>query len=74
MIMIKLSRGELRKIASALDYKREALEYVRDTETEHYDYLERCIANREAELLMSLTNKLLQIADSDAKRVEIINY
>ena len=74
-MMIRLSRHELRTLVKLCDERRLADELVRDNEVDgaSYSYIERCLANLEAEHMKSLSDKLLQVVNSDAKRVEIIH-
>lgn len=68
--MVWFSRNELKKLANMCDDRMYQLEDFRDN-AESATYAERCLANREAEWMKSLSAKLLKVAESDARRVEI---
>jgi hypothetical protein len=74
VIMKWISRNELRKLAMLCDQRQLDDELIRDNAVDgaNYDYGERCIADKEACYMKSLSAKLIAIADSDAKRVEIV--
>lgn len=68
-----LTKSDLKKLADLCEDRQFADELVRDDEVDgtNYSYLERCVAAKEAEWMKSLSAKLLRIADSSARRVEI---
>ena len=72
--MIWLSRTDLRKLAALCEDRRFSDELVRDNSVDGttYSYGERCLAAHEAEYMKGLSEKLLKVADSTAKRVEIV--
>ena len=69
--MVWFSRNELKKLADMCEYRMYQLEGVRDSADGEATYLERCLAHREAEWMKDLSAKLLEVAESNAKRVEI---
>lgn len=68
-----LTKSDLRKLAKLCEDRRFADELVRDNAVDgaSYSYAERCLANREAEWMKSLSAKLDRIADSSARRIEV---
>ena len=72
-IMEYLTKSELRKLAALCDDRRFADELVRDNAVDgaSYNYAERCFANHDAEWMKALSAKLMKIAESPARRVEI---
>ena len=72
--MTWFSKSELKKLAALCDDRRFACELVRDNAVDGtvYSYGERCLANNEAEWMKSLSAKLLEVAESNARRVEIV--
>lgn len=73
IMMEYLTKSDLKKLADLCQNRQFADEQVRDNAVDgvDYSYLERCVANREAEWMKSLSAKLYRIAESGAKRVEI---
>lgn len=68
-----LTKSELKKLAALCEDRQFADELVRDNAVDGtiYSYGERCLAANEAEWMKALTAKLLRIAGSSARRVEI---
>ncbi len=71
--MVSFNRNELRKLSAVCEDRRYGYELVRDNAVDgaNYSYLERCLAAREVEYMESLTKKLLSVADSNARRIEV---
>ena len=71
--MTRFSKNDLRKLAALCEERCFADELVRDNDVDgaNYDYMERCLASREAEYMKALSAKLLAVAESNARRVEI---
>lgn len=71
--MTWFSKNDLRKLAALCKDRQLACELVRDNEVDgaNYSYLERCVAAREVDYMKALSAKLLSVADSSARRVEI---
>ena len=68
--MTWFSRNELKKLSALCDDRRYQMENVRDNED--VSYMERCLANHEAEYMKALSEKLWEVAESPARRVEIV--
>lgn len=69
--MVWFSKNELRKLSAVCEARKAEMEAIRDSDDGEAIYLERCLAHREAEWMQHLSKKLLSVAESDAKRVEI---
>lgn len=70
-MMVSFNRSELKKLAAMCDDRQYILENIRDSEDGKATHLERCLAHREAEWMKQLSAKLLEVAESNAKRIEI---
>ena len=68
-----LRKSDLKKLAALCERLQFADELVRDNAVDgvNYSHIERCLAANEAEWMKSLSAKLLRIAGSSARRVEI---
>ena len=71
MMMTRFSKYDMRKLSALCEDRKREEEKLRDSADGEATHLERCLSHREAEYMKALSAKLLAVAESNARRVEI---